>query len=153
MPLPPSANRDSLSRRDLPSRLRLEHASRENLAEVRKFVHAQASAAGLSTDAAEDLVLAADEAATNIIVHGYGDRPGLLEIEFEVLDDRIRLTLRDQAPHFDPRQAPSPDLSRPFHERKAGGMGVYLIRKCMNTLDYRALENGNELTLTKLIEC
>jgi serine/threonine-protein kinase RsbW len=143
----------SPAKRDFPPRLRLEHASRENLAEVRAFVQAQANAAGLSAEAVDDLVLAADEAATNIIIHGYGDRPGPLEVEFEVLEDRIRLTLRDQAPHFDPRQAPPPDLSLPFHERKAGGMGVFLIRKCMNTLDYRALEIGNELTLTKLIEC
>jgi serine/threonine-protein kinase RsbW len=138
-----------------PALLRLERADRSSLAAIRAFVEAQAGAAGLPAGVVDDLIQAVDEAAANIVIHGYGDRPGPLEVEFAILRQQkarqIRLTLRDQAPAFDPRQVQPPDLSRPFHERKAGGMGVYLIRKCIDALDYRPLNGGNELTLTKTV--
>ena len=139
-----------------PARLLLENANRRDLAAVRDFVKTAAAAAGLPSEAIDDLIQAADEAATNVIVHGYGDRPGRLEVAFQCAGNgacgwKVRLVVRDQAPPVDPRQAPPPDLSKPLHQRKPGGMGIHLIRQCIDTIDYQVLEDGNELVLTRYI--
>jgi serine/threonine-protein kinase RsbW len=98
----------------------------------------------------DDILLAVDEAATNIIVHGYRGQPGDIEIEVENQDGSLAVSLRDKAPPFDPTRVPMPDLSLPLDQRPFGGMGVHLMRQCMDDVIYRAPpQGGNELILVK----
>jgi anti-sigma regulatory factor (Ser/Thr protein kinase) len=97
-----------------------------------------------------DLVLAADEATTNVIMHGYRQCDGPLELSLmrEGLD--LVLQIRDRAQPFDPTCVPPPDLTIPLEARAPGGLGVYLIRQLMDDVMYRRLDDGvNELVLTK----
>jgi serine/threonine-protein kinase RsbW len=100
--------------------------------------------------AIEDLTLAIDEAVTNIIIHGYQGVPGIIELEVRRDGERLLVTIRDQAPLFDPTTVPRPDLSIPLDRRPFGGMGVHLMRESLDGIHYRALPGGgNELTLVK----
>jgi serine/threonine-protein kinase RsbW len=120
------------------------------LAVIRAFVEQQARALGVDAFDIYDLILAVNEAATNIVVHGYRGRPGLIEIELRQLGDAIEIRLRDQAPLFDPTRVPVPDLTQPLHKRSLGGMGVHVMRELMDAMHYRVTpEGGNELTLVK----
>jgi serine/threonine-protein kinase RsbW len=120
------------------------------LATIRAFVEQHARAFGIDAFGAYDLILAVNEAATNIVVHGYRGRPGAIEIELRQLGDAIEIQLRDQAPLFDPTQVPAPDLTLPLHKRPLGGMGVHVTRELMDIIRYRVTpEGGNELTLVK----
>jgi serine/threonine-protein kinase RsbW len=96
------------------------------------------------------MLLAVDEAATNIIVHGYRGQPGAIEIDVEKQDSSLAVSLRDQAPPFDPTSVPVPDLSLPLDQRPFGGMGVHLIRQSMDEVIYRVPpQGGNELILVR----
>src|SRR5215207_8404909 len=120
------------------------------LATIRAFVEQQARA--LDTDRFDiyDLILAVNEVATNIVVHGYRGQPGTLEIQLRRLGNAIEIQLRDQAPLFDPTLVPTPDLTLPLHKRPLGGMGVHVTRELMDTVHYRVTPEGsNELTLLK----
>lgn len=98
----------------------------------------------------DDLVQAVDEAATNIIVHGYRGEPGNIELTAELVGDDIVVTLEDRAPTFDPTRVAEPDLSIPPMQRKPGGMGVHLMRVGMDRMKHRARPGGgNILTLTR----
>jgi serine/threonine-protein kinase RsbW len=122
----------------------------EQLAAIRAFVEQQAELLGVESSACYDLVLAANEMATNIVVHGYQDRPGTIEIDMRQSGDAIEIRLRDQAPTFDPTRAPAPDLTQPLHKRPFGGMGIHVTRQMMDDIRHRALpQGGNELTLVK----
>ena len=128
-------------------------AERKRLESIREFIQAQAALAGPTQHQIDDLIQAVDEAATNIIVHGYQDGPGMIEVEFERLDRMLRVTLRDQAPTFDPDNAPVPDLNLPLQERPVGGLGIFLIRKCVDELIHRVpAGGGNELILVKRLD-
>jgi len=120
------------------------------LAVIRAFVEQQARALRVDAFDMYDLILAVNEAATNIVVHGYRGRPGLIEIELRQQGDAIEIRLRDQAPLFDPTRVPAPDLTQPLHKRSLGGMGVHVMRELMDAMHYRVTpEGGNELTLVK----
>lgn len=120
------------------------------LASIRDFVEHEAGALGVAPDAVYDLVLAANEIATNIVVHGYGGKPGTIDIIMQPEGDTIKIVLRDQTPPFDPTLAPTPDIHVPFEKRKRGGMGIHLTRRLTDAIVHRiTAEGGNEVTLIK----
>jgi len=105
---------------------------------------------GLPEEVVSDLTLALEEAVSNVIRHGYGDRPdGLISVTFRATGESIVVTVEDAAVGFDPLKHPEPDLSVPVEARPAGGMGVYLIKRLMDEVDYRVYDGRNVLTLTK----
>jgi serine/threonine-protein kinase RsbW len=128
-------------------------AQLDRLAEIRALVRGVADAADATVSCMDDLVQAVDEAATNIIVHGYAGTPGWVEVEAEVAGDRIVITLTDEAPTFDPTTVTSPDLAVPPEHRRPGGMGVHLMRLATDQLRHAARPGGgNVLTLARRLD-
>ncbi|MEJ2298931.1 MAG: ATP-binding protein [Woeseiaceae bacterium] len=122
----------------------------ERLAEVRQFVQERATKLGVDADLIPDLLLAVDEAVTNIIVHGYDGRKGFVEIEMGRDGDALVIRLRDEAEPFDPTRVPPLDLGLSREERVLNGMGVYFMRQATDEMAHRiTLQRGNELTLVK----
>lgn len=129
-------------------------AELESLAVLRQFIVDAAVHGNCDARAIADLVLAATEAATNAILHGYRGQVGYLEAEVECEHDALVVRLRDRAPAFDPRQVPTPDLAAPLEERTPGGLGVYLMRALTDELVYRRTPAGeNEITLIRRGAC
>ena len=121
-----------------------------NLGAIRQFVEQAALALGADPAALPDVIQATDEIATNIIVHGYRDQSGAIDIEVEANGNSLVVHVRDRAALFDPTSFPAPDVSLPLDQRPLGGLGIYLARRFVTEMIYRALpEGGNELTLIK----
>lgn len=136
-------------RRDIKSSLHIA-ADLNNLAVIRDFVQETATALGADPAAIPDVLLAVDEAATNIIVYGYQGQSGTIEIEMNRMMDSLVICLRDQAIPFDPTVIPPPDLTLPLEQRPVGGLGIYLIRQLMDEVTHRIMpQGGNELVLIK----
>jgi serine/threonine-protein kinase RsbW len=133
-------------------RLRLP-AELSRLAEVRALVRDVAERGDAPAVCLDDLVQAVDEAATNIIVHGYRGASGELEIEAGIEDDRVIVTLLDRAPAFDPTTVPEPDLATAPEQRRPGGMGVHLIRQAMDEVRHAPRPGGgNILTMARRLD-
>lgn len=122
----------------------------ENLAVIRDLVQEKAAALGVVSAVIPGVVLAVDEAVTNIIVHGYHGQPGTVEIEIGRERDALVIRLRDQAAFFDPTSVRPPDLNVPLEQRVLGGMGIHLMRQMVDEMSHGAMpQGGNELTLVK----
>ena len=104
---------------------------------------------GFSEEAILDTQLAVEEAITNVIVHGYKEPGGVVEITSHVNSDRVKVEIADTAPRFDPLSMPEPDLDGSIEERRIGGLGVFLIRQVMNGVSYRYENGKNILVLIK----
>jgi serine/threonine-protein kinase RsbW len=128
----------------LSAQLRVD-AELERLADVRRFVRQQMIAADAAHDSLDDMVQAVDEAATNVITHGYRGAAGWIEVDVDVDDGRCVVTLSDAAPSFDPTGFPEPDLSIPPLDRVPGGMGVHLIRAATDAFTYRPRPGGGNI--------
>jgi serine/threonine-protein kinase RsbW len=122
----------------------------EQLEKIREFVGLKARASGFSDKAIYSVQLAADEAASNIIEHAYEGHPeGTFEVECESEGAQLIITFRDQGKSFDFDSAEKPDLLADLSKRKIGGLGIYLMHKLMDKVEYKITPAGNTLTLTK----
>jgi serine/threonine-protein kinase RsbW len=125
-------------------------ADLKNLATIRAFVEEQMLIIGIEEHQSSHLVLAADELATNIILHGYQKSPGSIEVEVAQQGSDLTITLRDRAPEFDPTSVPEPDINVPLEQRALGGMGVFLARRASDEIRYKMRAGGgNEISLIK----
>lgn len=125
-------------------------ASFDQLEQIREYVGRTAQNSGFSDKAVYSIQLAADEAASNIIEHAYADRPeASFQLTCEFQDDRLIITFVDQGKSFDFESVDKPDLLADLSRRKIGGLGIYLMHKLMDKVEYRVTPSGNILTLVK----
>jgi anti-sigma regulatory factor (Ser/Thr protein kinase) len=119
-----------------PKFLKLIRRSVMNICELAEF----------SSKDSNQIVLAIDEACTNIIRHAYGGattKPIILLIT--ILADRIRFVLQD----YGKKTSIESFQSRDLEDIRPGGLGVHLIRTVMDTFDFRNVDQRNELILEK----
>lgn len=122
----------------------------EYLDEIREMVAETARAGGFSEKTIYSLQLAADEAATNIIEHAYaGIKNASFEITCEMQGDKIIIAMYDTGKPFDSSSIKEPNLTADLAKRQIGGLGIYLMRKLMDTVYYESSKSGNLLTMTK----
>lgn len=115
------------------------------LAEVRKETRAFLSDCGFEECAAELLILALDEACTNIIRYAYGHECRPIRLQMERLRDRVRFVLRDYGKSCDPSKI----HSRALEDIRPGGVGVHIIKQAFDLVSYNPRPRGTRLILEK----
>jgi serine/threonine-protein kinase RsbW len=122
----------------------------EFLAVVRDVTRRMAELAGFDSLQAEQLALAVDEAATNVIEHAYAgasDRAFELRFADRALD--LRIDVLDDGATVDPRAVPALDLDRYASERRKGGLGVHLMGRIMDSVTFRRAAHRNVCCMVK----
>jgi len=97
-----------------------------------------------------DLNLALDEMITNVAKHAYpegGEHQFTLQITAS--PEEFVARLEDDGMEFNPMAHPVPDLDAPLEERKVGGLGIFLVRQIMTTVEYQRVAGKNVITLRK----
>ena len=121
-------------------------ATVHDLYDIREFLEKAVMQLGGNEDLAGDLVLSVNEAVTNVLLHGYSDQPGLIELSVEANGSDLTIRLSDGGPLFDPTTAPTPDLRLPLDQRPLGGLGVHMMRQLTDELAYSVTgDQRNEL--------
>lgn len=122
----------------------------ENLAKLGAFVASNAKLAGLDEEEIYAVELAVDEAASNIIEHGYqGEGKGDIKCVCKTQQGGIQVTLTDYGEPFEPEDVPTPAIGAPLDEFGPRGIGIYLIRKLMDQVEWEFKEGENSVILTK----
>lgn len=125
----------------------------ENLSAIRDFIASAARNAGIDEETVENIMLAVDEACSNIIKHAYKlDPEGEIKIGLEFLDDKFTVTIQDRGISFEPDMIPEPDLQKYYRQRRVGGLGMYLMKSLMDEVKYITVPGKyNKVLLTKNI--
>ena len=91
---------------------------------------------------------ALEEIFTNVVKYSHGAR-NRVSIDLDRVDDRIkvRVVSFDVGP-FDPATAPDPDVDAALEDRKVGGLGLFLTRKVMDTMEYEYADRDRTATIT-----
>jgi anti-sigma regulatory factor (Ser/Thr protein kinase) len=123
------------------------------LQDVRQFVEAHCLLVGASQQVAEHLVLATDEACSNIIMHGYGgDSKQPINIIFIHTPKAIEIRLQHLGAAFNPENyAPPSGLRASLMARKKGGWGIFIMQRLMDDVKFKSTKTQNEVRLLKKI--
>jgi anti-sigma regulatory factor (Ser/Thr protein kinase) len=108
--------------------------------------------AGVPINLIYPLNLVLDEWLTNLISHAFkDDHPHDIFVTVEVGDEAVTMTVTDDGLPFNPvADAPAPPLEGEIEDRPIGGLGLHLIRRLMDGVNYETRADGrNCLTLTK----
>lgn len=98
---------------------------------VRLAVSSLANCAGFDIEAVEDIKVAVSEACTNVVCHGMPDYCKCYEVACELGEDRIIISVNDQAGGYDITEYQLPTLDNP----KEGGLGIFIIKALMDEVD------------------
>ena len=125
-------------------------AGLDKLQEIRSFIDRVGAFLGVNESAMGDLRLAVDEAVTNVVIHGYAETEGIVELHMQADGDSVVIRILDRAASFDPSQIKAPQLDTALKDRPFGGMGIFLIRKMTDEAEFLPLpDGGNEIRLVK----
>ena len=119
---------------------------RHALDEFERFSRTQ----GLSDGLRRRFLVALDEVLSNVSRHGRSS-DSQVHVDFAVAADRLTVTVEDQGPPFNPLDAPPADTVSPLEQRKAGGMGIQLVRELFDSVRYERTGGRNRLTMTDRI--
>ena len=99
------------------------------------------------------ICVALEEVFVNVANYAYGDKNGdvTLDIDFNEATRDVTFRMIDQGVPFDPLQKPDPDITLSIEERQIGGLGIFIVKKTMDTVSYRYENGKNILTMIKKI--
>jgi anti-sigma regulatory factor (Ser/Thr protein kinase) len=142
----PETSRDDFDSYALMKR-EIEFASHPaNLSLVREFVRQFLKNLAFSDVEKDLMVLGLDEACTNVIRYAYHHEPDqLICLICEEMEGGVRFRVRDFGMQSDPARM----HGRPLDLVQPGGLGIHLIRKAFNQVDYSLKKQGTELVLAK----
>lgn len=132
-------------------------ASAEYVSLIRLTLSGVFTRAGASYDDIEDSKIAVSEAVTNAVKHAYKDglETGMINLCFEIFEDKIRIVISDQGESFDYEK--TKEQLGPYNENenidflREGGLGLFLIESLMDevTVDKNS---GVTISMTKYIK-
>ena len=112
----------------------------EYLTMIRLAISSIATTAGFDLDAAEDIKTAVSEACKLISCHGYDGFSDKYELQCNVGEKQIEITVRDQCESHSLEK-----LSKPCrHCPTEGDLGVYVIQSLMNEVEFNREEDGRK---------
>ena len=97
--------------------------------------------------------VAIEEVFVNVAHYAYKDGEGDVELGVDFDDERRTVIFRmtDRGVPFDPLKKPDPDVTLSADERDIGGLGIFITKKTMDTVEYEYENGKNVLTMTKKI--
>ena len=123
------------SKADQESRVTFE-AREQKLSDIRNYFREILSGTVFNQKELTSILLAIEEACTNVIRHAYLYGPGEIHIKTTLSSDKAIFELEDSGRAFDFDATVTPDLERYVETGRKGGLGLYLIRKIMDDVSY-----------------
>ena len=117
---------------------------------LRNFISRVASRYKFSKSEVNALTISVDEACANIIKHGYQNiQSGSITMNVQIKTDRLVVELIDHGTSFDPNQVNDPNISQYVQVRKKGGLGIFIMKKFLDDIQYIRSGQVNILRLIK----
>jgi len=109
---------------------------------------------GLPTAVRRSIQVALDEFVYNPIVYGFpqlegGPEAGKGELRIGLDGEKVRVTISDNGPPFDPLAFAEPDTELSVEDRGIGGLGIHLVRQMMDEVGYERRDGWNVVVLVK----
>ena len=117
------------------------------------FVEEQLEQYNCPMKAQMQIDIAIDELFSNIAQYAYNPKTGKATVRVEVTENpmAVVITFIDNGVPYDPLAKADPNVSLPANERQIGGLGIFMVKKSMDEINYEYKNGQNILTIKKHI--
>ena len=124
-------------------------ATTDNLSQVMEFVDGQLETIDCPMKTQMKIDIAVEEIFVNIAHYAYATENGNAEICFESEADNsaVTITFADRGAPYNPLEKSDPDTTLSADEREIGGLGIFMVKKSMDCMEYEYKDDKNVLTL------
>ena len=125
----------------------------ENLNKVLDFVNSKLKQYDCSEKVKVQIDIAVEEIFVNIANYAYGTAVGKAEIDIYFTDrpETAHITFSDNGKRYDPLLHNDPDITLSAEERSIGGLGIYMVKKSMDNVEYEYKGGENILRISKVL--
>ena len=128
-------------------------AERDNLARVQEFITATMKEGCASEKAQNQIDIATEEVFINIASYAYpkdaSDKS--VFIDCVINGNEMTLTFKDKGVAYNPLNKPDPDINIPVQDMKIGGLGIFMTKQLVDSLEYEYDKGCNVLRIIKNI--
>ena len=124
-----------------------------NIPVVTAWIDEQLEALNCPLKAQMQMDIAIDELFGNIARYAYGDTEGDASVRFafDEATGTAEISFVDSGVPFNPLEKTDPDVTLSAGDREIGGLGIFMVRKTMDKMEYRYENGSNILTIYKKI--
>ncbi len=125
-------------------------ANRDSIPTVSAFVEGELEKLECPMKTLAQINIAVDELFCNIASYAYPDEPGQASVIVESPEPQsVKVTFVDGGVPYNPLEKPDPDITLSAEERKVGGLGIYIVKKTMDSMAYKYEDKKNVLAIVK----
>jgi sigma-B regulation protein RsbU (phosphoserine phosphatase) len=125
-------------------------ASLDNLDRFLDWIETTLEDYSCPSKTAQQLEVVAEESFVNIANYAYGKKTGEVIVRAGRAGEALALQFEDGGIPFNPLEWPAPNTKGAIEERTVGGLGIYLVKKMTDHVDYRRINGKNLLSIFKL---
>jgi serine/threonine-protein kinase RsbW len=120
------------------------------LSELRTFLHQALDGVRLSEMEKHQVTLAVEEVCANLIIHSHGCNPkDNIQLEIRNSAQKLIVEISDQGKAFNILNYETPDLKKVMVEKRKGGLGIILVKKIMDEIEFESENGTNTCRLIK----
>lgn len=123
-----------------------------NLPLVLEFLESELEKHECNMKTSTALAIAIEELFVNVASYSYPDSTGNATLKLDFVGDDAIMILVDSGIPFDPVAKADPDITLSAEERQIGGLGILMVKKTMDDMQYERKDDQNILTMKKRIK-
>lgn len=126
-------------------------ATPENVEIVVEFINEMLKEYGCGNKERVAIDVAVDELFSNIAFYAYNPETGNATVQVDVIKEplSVEITFVDNGKPYDPLAKEDPDTTLSTEERGIGGLGIFIVKKSMDAVDYEYKDGKNILKIKK----
>jgi serine/threonine-protein kinase RsbW len=122
----------------------------ENLDKVLEFVNESLEESNCSMKLMTQINIAVEEIFVNISTYAYNPEVGGTTIRI-CISDEVVIEFEDNGKPYNPLLKIDPDITTSVEERDIGGLGIFMVKKIMDSVEYDNKDNKNILRISKVV--
>ena len=128
-------------------------ATDDALDDITAYLEEKLEEYGASMKTVMQLSVVLEEIFVNVAHYAYEGETGevVFGLEFDEADRTLTMQFTDGGKYFDPLKKSDPDITLSAEERDIGGLGIFMVKKTMDSVEYEYRDQKNILTLKKVI--
>lgn len=120
------------------------------LSGLRNFIQLALTGVSLTEIEKHQVTLAVEEVCANLIIHSHGCNPkDSIQLDIKDSEQKLIFEISDQGQAFNILTYEAPDLKKVMVEKRKGGLGIILVKKIMDEIEFESENGTNTCRLIK----